>query len=151
MYDAFPLLLALAVLHFVAVALIEHRFVFRPLLYVSAGILLGMLINPYFPHNLIFSYHHMLPKLARVTAVRVGNEWYPYDTKQLWIIPFQHLSLCQWGYSLSDLPVGKWTTDCSRSVGFPALWTDALPGAALCGILPPVRPDLRRLCLVAAV
>jgi hypothetical protein len=83
MYDAFPLLLALAVLHFVAVALTEHRFVFRPLLYVSAGILLGMLINPYFPDNLIFSYHHMLPKLAGATAVRVGNEWYPYDTKQL--------------------------------------------------------------------
>lgn len=83
LYDAFPLLLALAVLHFLAVALTEHRFVFRPLLYVSAGVLLGMLINPYFPENLIFSYHHMLPKLAGATSVRVGNEWYPYDTKQL--------------------------------------------------------------------
>jgi hypothetical protein len=76
-------LIALAVLHFLAVALTEHRLVFRPLLYVSAGVLLGMLINPYFPDNLIFSYHHMLPKLAGATSVRVGNEWYPYDTKQL--------------------------------------------------------------------
>jgi hypothetical protein len=42
-----------------------------------------MIINPYFPDNLIFSYHHMLPKLADATSVRVGNEWYPYDTKQL--------------------------------------------------------------------
>jgi hypothetical protein len=83
MYDAFPLLLALAVLHFLAVALTEHRLVFRPLIYVTAGILLGMLINPYFPDNLIFSYQHMLPKLAGATAVRVGNEWYPYDTRQL--------------------------------------------------------------------
>src|SRR5512138_3291549 len=83
MYDAFPLLLALAVLHFLAVALIERRLEFRPLLYVSAGILAGMVINPYFPDNLIFSYHHMLPKLADATSVRVGNEWYPYDTKQL--------------------------------------------------------------------
>ena len=83
MYDAFPLMLALAVLHFLAVALTERRFEFRPLLYTSAGILLGMLINPYFPDNLIFSYHHMLPKLADATSVRVGNEWYPYDTKQL--------------------------------------------------------------------
>ena len=32
MYDAFPLMIALAVLHFVAVALIERRFEFRPLL-----------------------------------------------------------------------------------------------------------------------
>ncbi|HEX2997685.1 MAG TPA: hypothetical protein VHP14_22875 [Anaerolineales bacterium] len=83
MYDAFPLLLALAVLHFLAVALIERRLEFRPLFYVSAGILAGMVINPYFPDNLIFSYHHMLPKLADATSVRVGNEWYPYDTRQL--------------------------------------------------------------------
>ena len=83
MYDAFPLLLALAVLHFLAVALTERRFEFRPLLTISGGIILGMIINPYFPDNLIFSYHHMLPKLADATSVRVGNEWYPYDTKQL--------------------------------------------------------------------
>ena len=83
MYDAFPLMIALAVLHFLAVALTERRFEFRPLLYISAGIVLGMLVNPYFPHNLIFSYHHMLPKLTDATSVRVGNEWYPYDTKQL--------------------------------------------------------------------
>jgi hypothetical protein len=42
-----------------------------------------MIINPYYPDNLIFSYQHMLPKLADATSVRVGNEWYPYDTKQL--------------------------------------------------------------------
>jgi len=83
MYDAFPLLFALAVLHFLAVALTERRFEFRPLLYITGGIVLGMIINPYFPDNLIFSYHHMLPKLADATSVRVGNEWYPYDTKQL--------------------------------------------------------------------
>lgn len=83
MYDAFPLMIALAVLHFIAVALTERRLDFRPLIYTSVGILLGMLINPYFPDNLIFSYHHMLPKLADATSVRVGNEWYPYNTKQL--------------------------------------------------------------------
>jgi hypothetical protein len=83
MYDAFPLLIALAALHFLAVALTERRFEFRPLLYTCAGILLGMIVNPYFPDNLIFSYHHMMPKLADATSVRVGNEWYPYDTKQL--------------------------------------------------------------------
>jgi hypothetical protein len=99
-YDAFPLMIALAVLHFLAVALrhlhrtqvqvspsalwgTERRIELRPLLFVSGGVMLGMLINPYFPQNLIFSYHHMLPKLADATSVSVGNEWYPYDTKQL--------------------------------------------------------------------
>src|SRR5215207_855907 len=83
MYDAFPLMIALAVLHVLALALTERRLDVRPLLYISSGVILGMLINPYFPDNLIFSYHHMLPKLADATSVRVGNEWYPYDTKQL--------------------------------------------------------------------
>jgi hypothetical protein len=83
MYNAFPLMIALAGLHFIAVALTERRLEFRPLLYASAGILMGMVLNPYFPDNLIFSYHHMLPKLTDATSVRVGNEWYPYDTKQL--------------------------------------------------------------------
>jgi hypothetical protein len=83
MYDAFPLLFAIGALHFLAAALTEHRFEFRPLLYITMGIFLGMIINPYFPSNLIFSYHHMLPKLVDATAVSVGNEWYPYDTKQL--------------------------------------------------------------------
>ena len=82
-YDAFPLMLALAVLHLIAIALIEHRLEFRPLLYITAGMILGLIINPYFPENIIFSYHHMLPKLADATSVRVGNEWFPYETKQL--------------------------------------------------------------------
>lgn len=83
MYDAFPLLIALGVLHLIAVGITEQRFEYRPLLYIVGGIILGLIINPYFPENIIFSYRHMLPKLTDATSVRVGNEWYPYDTKQL--------------------------------------------------------------------
>lgn len=83
MYDAFPLILALAGLHFIAVLLMERRLEFRPLLWVGIGIIAGLLINPYFPNNLIFTYRHLLPKLTGATSVSVGNEWYPYDTGQL--------------------------------------------------------------------
>ena len=83
MYDAFPLLIALGVLHLVAVALTERRLEVRPLLFIGGGVLLGMLVNPYFPVNISFSIQHMLPKLTDPTSVRVGNEWYPYDTGQL--------------------------------------------------------------------
>jgi hypothetical protein len=82
-YDAYPLILALAVLYVISVALIERRFDFKPLLYISGGILLGMILNPYFPDNIVFSYRHMLPKLTDATSVNVGNEWYPYETKTL--------------------------------------------------------------------
>lgn len=83
MYDAFPLLAALGVLHMTAVALVERRFEYRTFLHIGAGILAGMIVNPYFPDNINFSIQHMLPKLLDATAVRVGNEWYPYDTGQL--------------------------------------------------------------------
>jgi len=83
LYDAFPFMLALAVFYLIAVALTERRLELRPLLYVTGGIILGVLINPYFPDNIIFSFRHILPKLADATSIRVGNEWYPYDTKQL--------------------------------------------------------------------
>jgi hypothetical protein len=83
MYDAFPLILAIAGLHFLAVLLMEHRLEFRPLLWAGIGIGAGLIINPYFPNNLIFTWHHLLPKLQDATSVNVGNEWYPYDTNQL--------------------------------------------------------------------
>ena len=83
LYDAFPLLMALAVLHLLAIAITEHRLELRPVIYVGVGLALGVLLNPYFPNNLIFAYRHMLPKLVDATSIRVGNEWYPYTTEQL--------------------------------------------------------------------
>jgi hypothetical protein len=83
MYDAFPLILAVAGLHFLAVLLTERRLEFRPLIWAGLGIGAGLIFNPYFPDNLIFTYHHLLPKLQDATSVNVGNEWYPYDTGQL--------------------------------------------------------------------
>jgi hypothetical protein len=82
-YDAYPLILVLAVLYVLAVALIERRLDFKPVLYVTAGLLLGLIVNPYFPNNIIFSYRHMLPKLTVAASIGVGNEWYPYETSTL--------------------------------------------------------------------
>ncbi len=82
-YDAFPLVLALAGLYVLAVALVERRLDLVPLYYALGGVALGVLVNPYFPYNLIFTWRHMLPKLTETTAVSVGNEWYPYNTTQL--------------------------------------------------------------------
>jgi hypothetical protein len=83
MYDAFPLLLALGVLHAIAVAQTERRLILRPLLFIGLGIALGLLVNPYFPANITFFIRHIMPKLTNATSVRVGNEWFPYDTGQL--------------------------------------------------------------------
>lgn len=80
LYDAFPLLLAVVGAYVAARWLLERQFDLSPLVYAGLGIGLGLLINPYFPDNLRFIYHHLLPKLTDATATRVGNEWYPYET-----------------------------------------------------------------------
>lgn len=82
-YNAFPLALSLAGAYVAAVLLIDRRLEWRPLAYTALGIGLGLLLNPYFPDNLVFLLRHLAPKLTEATAVSVGSEWYPYDTGQL--------------------------------------------------------------------
>jgi hypothetical protein len=40
-------------------------------------------INPYFPDNLIFTYQYLWLKVINSGEVRVGQEWYPYNT---WVL-----------------------------------------------------------------
>ena len=78
-YNAFPLLLVVAGVYVVAVFMLERRVAWAALLYPAVGIALGLVINPYFPENLIFIAGHLLPKVGE-SAVPVGVEWAPYDT-----------------------------------------------------------------------
>jgi hypothetical protein len=81
-YDMF-LLLALAAAIWVAVlAWSERRFEWRPLVWVTVGIIAGTIINPYFPHSLRLLYQHIAMKIAVKEAGRpaVGQEWYTYET-----------------------------------------------------------------------
>jgi len=80
LYDAFPLILILVGIYIFARWLVEGKFNVVPLVYSGLGIGLGVLINPYFPDNLLFIYHHLLPKITDPTAVSVGGEWHPYQT-----------------------------------------------------------------------
>ena len=80
LYDAFPLLGVFAAVIFAARWVAERKPDWQLLLYPGVGMTLGLLVNPYFPHNLIFTIQHILPKLTEATSVRVGNEWYPYNT-----------------------------------------------------------------------
>ncbi|NLG97654.1 MAG: hypothetical protein GX491_09865 [Chloroflexi bacterium] len=82
-YNAFPLLILVAGVYVLAKWMLERRLDLRPILYTTLGVIFGLLINPYFPHNIVFVVQHILPKLVETTAVSVGSEWYPYTTAQL--------------------------------------------------------------------
>ena len=82
-YNAFPLLLIVVITYIIAAAVLEKRIYWQPFAYAAVGVGLGLLINPYFPENLLFIYRHIAPKLGDPTATSVGSVWYPYKTTQL--------------------------------------------------------------------
>ncbi|HKP70884.1 MAG TPA: hypothetical protein VJV05_16465 [Pyrinomonadaceae bacterium] len=84
-YSLFPLLWIAALIWTVIIGWNERRFEWRPLAYTSAGLVLGNIINPYFPANLVLFFEHFKTKLmvAGDFAVAVGGEWYPYNGMEL--------------------------------------------------------------------
>ena len=83
MYNAFPLLPILGLVYALGVWLVEHRLLLKPAVYATLGSIAGLVINPYFPYDIIFALRHILPKALGATDVSVGNEWFPYTTAQL--------------------------------------------------------------------
>ncbi len=78
-YNAFPLLVVMAVVYAAAVFLLQRRIVWQAVVYPVVGIGLGLLVNPYFPQNIAFILGHLAPKVGESTT-KVGNEWNPYRT-----------------------------------------------------------------------
>jgi hypothetical protein len=82
-YDLFVLLVLAAGIWTAVIAWTEERFEWRPLAYVAAGCAVGLVVNPYFPHNLHLFWEHARVKITPTDfATKVGNEWYPYDTRE---------------------------------------------------------------------
>ena len=84
-YSLFPLLWFAAIIWTVIIAWNERRFEWRPIVYTTAGMILGNVINPYFPHNLVLFWEHAYTKIKIGSdfAVAVGGEWYPYSGMEL--------------------------------------------------------------------
>src|SRR5215813_4170554 len=84
-YSLFPFLWGAAVIWTSIIAWNERRFEWRPLVYTGAGLILGNVTNPYFPHNLNLFFEHFREKFqfGNEFAVAVGGEWYPYSGLEL--------------------------------------------------------------------
>ncbi|NJN98819.1 MAG: hypothetical protein HC875_34365 [Anaerolineales bacterium] len=83
LYDGFPFIVLIVGCYTLSHWVLAGRLRLGPLVYVGLGVVLGLLINPYFPQYIIFIYHHMLPKLTESSSASVGSEWYPYETWSL--------------------------------------------------------------------
>lgn len=83
LYDGFILIVAFAALAVLAEWIADRRLDVRPVVYAITGVGLGLIINPYFPRNIVFIAEHLGAKVAFESGIRVGNEWYPYQTATL--------------------------------------------------------------------
>ena len=102
-YDMFVLLGVAVVVWTIVVGWSEERFEWRPLAYVGIGSALGLIINPYFPHNLYLFWEHARVKItAGNFATKVGQEWYPYDTHEFVINCYVALAAMLVGYITFD-------------------------------------------------
>ncbi len=84
-YSLFPLLWIASVIWVAVIAWNERRFEWEPLVYTTAGMIIGNVINPYFPNNLSLFYEHFITKfkVGSDFVVAVGGEWYPYSGMEL--------------------------------------------------------------------
>ena len=80
LYQLFPLFILLAV----AVALAGLRDRPRPDLRAPGfgllGLAAGLIVNPFFPWNLVFLYQHAVVKVLNRANLGVGGEWEPFDS-----------------------------------------------------------------------
>lgn len=84
-YSLFPLLWIAAIIWTIIIAWNERKFEWRPFAYTTGGMILGNVINPYFPNNIYLFFEHITEKfkIGGDFIVPVGGEWYPYTAQEL--------------------------------------------------------------------
>jgi hypothetical protein len=68
-----------------AVYITERRLEWQPFVLCCIGIVLGNVINPYFPRNIMFVFEHLGAKVNLDSSVQLGTEWNPFDTRAILI------------------------------------------------------------------
>ena len=83
LYNGSVILLPVAALYMLSRWIMDRRYVWSPCLYSAIGLVLGFVLNPYFPDNGIFLWNHLQENLIRHTPVPVSMEWTDYSSWML--------------------------------------------------------------------
>jgi hypothetical protein len=83
LYNGFIFLPAMVILYAVSAWVSDRQLTWQPVVFAVGGMLLGLIINPYFPQNISFVFDHLGEKIDLAESIKVGSEWYPYTTAAL--------------------------------------------------------------------
>jgi hypothetical protein len=105
-YSLFIILPGMAVIWTCVIAWSERRFEWRPAVWAVVGTIAGLVINPYFPKNVMLFIEHVRIKATLVGfSTDVGQEWYPYESWYLLgscIVAFAAMVVGYAAYDWSD-------------------------------------------------
>ena len=112
-YNAFTILIPLVGVGVIAHYIVERRVASSLLLAVGGGMLLALVIHPYFPRDILFLWNHIVPKLfATEYGTSVGAEWYPYTS---WVLVTNApLALIAYVTAIAITNREEWTHDLPR-------------------------------------
>lgn len=81
LYDGFPLLIVFSFVFFISGWLVDKKLDMKMLYVPLLGIATGLLVNPYFPENIMsFIYNIERTLFESPSGIKLGHEWYPYKT-----------------------------------------------------------------------
>ncbi|MDX8395281.1 MAG: hypothetical protein R8K22_02595 [Mariprofundaceae bacterium] len=154
-YKVFPILIPMAVVAMFVFYVQKKEVDLRPLFAVIMGIIVGMLINPYFPDNIYFLWDAIRMKIfSDGYTVHVGNEWYPMKT--LTLIKDAAIPLAAYLLAILLTNRDEWKTDPVRLFWFlmSTMWLlmlfksrrfiEFFPPAALLFFIFSIRPWLQK-------
>jgi hypothetical protein len=116
-YNAFPTLVPLVCFAMIAHYVCERKIAYQLPLALLGGIIVGHVINPYFPRNVLFIWDHIVPKLfATQYETSVGSEWYPYNSWAMFTMSLVAILAYAAGILVSNFE--DWKTDKARLFWF---------------------------------
>lgn len=116
LYDGFPLL-AIPIAAVIGAEIVTERRLRPGIAFAAAGgMVVGMIVNPYFPEYLTFMVHHMGDKLLEREPLRVGREWSPYDP--LGLLANASACIAYVAFGVAALGEGRWKTEMKALAAF---------------------------------
>jgi hypothetical protein len=116
-YNAFPTLVPLVCFAMIVHYVSDKKIACKLPLALVAGIIVGHLVNPYFPRNVLFIWDHIVPKLfATEYATSVGSEWYPYNSWAMFTLSL--VAILAYAAGLFFTNFADWKTDKARLFWF---------------------------------